>query len=116
MSKPRRRVYAIAIVAWVVIATVGVGWAFLIEVLDFGYCESSVGDSNFGELSWSVFPPGPVCSWTVASNGFADTRGPTPVMAAWLLTLAVLGLLTIRLGRAARPDPTDEPRPTARAH
>ena len=90
------------------IATVGIGWAAMIGAVDDTYCER--GDSNYGELSWSRLPPGPVCSWTEQRNGFTGTDGPTPVMSIWLLTLLVLGFIALRLiGRVSFADPQIDP-------
>lgn len=84
-------------ISWMAIAIVGLGWAALIDFLGDTYCER--GDSNYGELSWSRLPPGPVCSWTEQRNGFTETYGPTPVMAIWLLALLVLGFIALRFIR-----------------
>jgi hypothetical protein len=98
------------VVPWFLLFTVGVGWAVFIESFELSYCEHDRHDSASGELSWSVLPPGPVCTWTVEENGFADTRGPTPVMSLWLLSLLGLGYVTVlAVQRLWPPDPADEP-------
>jgi hypothetical protein len=82
--------------AWLLVASTGLAYAALITFLGDVGCEHEVGDSNYGEFSWSVFPPGPVCTWTPRLHGFSEKQGPTVVTSVWLVTLVVLGWLAIR--------------------
>lgn len=85
---------------WFFVLLIGVGWAMLILVLDWGYCER--GDSVYGQLRWSLLPPGPTCTWTVEADGFDAHQGPTAVMSIWLATLVAGGVLAWPLVRRAR--------------
>lgn len=87
---------------WVALLCFGLAWAGIIELQDDLGCEHAAGESNYGEQSWSVLPPGPVCSWTAEVNGVDDVRGPTPVMSAWLPTLFMLGTLVVWRARQDR--------------
>jgi hypothetical protein len=90
--------------AWLLILLVGVAYAALV-VLAFGdaYCEPFPGGSDYGELRWSVWPPGPTCTFTAEVHGFDEVRGPYPVMSIWLAVLAVGGVLWVKLLRVSRP-------------
>ncbi len=92
---------------WVAVAIVGLGWGAVVQVLDDGYCEKV--DSNYGKLSWSVVPPGPVCTWAADANGVDEVEGPSPVMSVWLVSLGVLGGVTVWLVRRARVATAPEP-------
>ena len=87
---------------WGAVLCFGLAWAGMIELQDDLGCEHSAGDSNYGEQSWSVLPPGPVCSWTAETNGFDEVRGPTPGMSVWLLVLVTLGALVVWRARRSR--------------
>lgn len=95
------RVSAVLLVlGWTGLLLLGLGWRAFVAADDL-YCEHSTGDSNFGELSWSIVPPGPVCTWTTERNGFDERYGPTPVMSIWLLALLVIGGLVVWVTRRA---------------
>ncbi len=74
---------------WVLFLVIGVGYAAMVILLGSAYCEPFEGSSQYGELRWSLWPPGPTCSFTKSVHGFSETRGPTPVMTMWLVGLAV---------------------------
>jgi hypothetical protein len=59
----RIAVAVLAVLSWIGLAAIGIGWAVVIETLDSGYCEHEQGDSNDGEQSWSVMPPGCIDSF-----------------------------------------------------
>ena len=99
----RRRLFAyIATAAWVVVLLAGLGYGALVQLHGAAYCEPFEGSSQYGELRWSVFPPGPTCTFTANVNGFDEVRGPYPVMSAWLLVLAVGGVACVALLRRSR--------------
>lgn len=84
--------------AWFIIAAIGI--AYGLNVWDMGsmYCPVEQGASTYGELSWSILPPGPVCTFTVDVHGFDEVRGPYPVMSIWLLVL-VIGTVAFAVAR-----------------
>lgn len=91
-----------AALAWLGLLLIGLAWGALILFLGDMYCDR--GRSNYGELSWSWSPPGPVCTWTAASNGSAGSAGPTWVMSTWLVALLVWGLAVRYARRKARDE------------
>lgn len=92
----------LASVVWVGILLVGVAYGVLVEALGPTYCELTPGSSAYGELGWSVLPPGPTCTFTEAVHGIDAVRGPYPVMSIWLAFLAIGGMLCIALFRRSR--------------
>ena len=52
-------------------------------------CEAERGDSIYGELSWSLALPGPVCTYTEVLNGFDLEQGPS---VWWSVAVAYLVL------------------------
>ncbi|MFZ4433294.1 MAG: hypothetical protein ACOYOQ_08890 [Microthrixaceae bacterium] len=97
-----RLLAVVAVVGWLGILAVGVAYGALVEDLGDAYCEPFEGSSQYGELRWSVLPPGPTCTFTVAEHGFDEVRGPWPVMSVWIAVLVVGGLVCVALVRAAR--------------
>ena len=99
----------VAVTLWIVLAVVGAIGIAAVDVLGDAGCEKS--ESNYGKLSWSTIPPGPVCTWTTEVNGFDEVDGPSPVMSIWLVALTVLGAGSIwlvwRARRATDPCLTD---------
>jgi hypothetical protein len=113
---PRRDVHqlSIAVVAVVLgscgalLLLIGLGWAVLVHLLGSNVCQ--LGDSNYGELSWSVLPPGPVCTWTAERDGFDYVEGPSHVVSVWLLVIAAIGAAAAWTSRlAVRTDATNTP-------
>lgn len=82
----------VSIVSWVGVALVGLAGLTLIGLEGDLGCDLSGADSNYGTLSWSALPPGPVCTYTVDENGVGKVDGPSPVTSIWLLTLVGLGV------------------------
>lgn len=72
---------------------VGALWMAFIGVSASTYCER--GDSNYGALTWSKLPPGPVCTWSDQTHGGASTTGPTPVMSVWIIVMILLGVVAV---------------------
>ena len=70
------------------VALAGLAWATVV-VDDELYCELEQGDSNFGTVSWSLLPPGPKCTYTVAMNGLDRVEGPGPVTSIWVSALVM---------------------------
>ncbi len=91
-----------AALSWLGLLLIGLAWAALILLLGDMYCDR--GRSNYGELSWSWLPPGPVCTWTEKSDGYAGSAGPTWVMSTWLVVLAVWGFAARFARRKARDE------------
>jgi hypothetical protein len=92
----------VATMAWAVVLVAGLGYGAMIQLLGDAYCKPFEGGSDYGELRWSALPPGPTCRFTADVHGFDEVRGPYPVMSAWLLVLAVGGVLCIALLRKSR--------------
>ncbi len=97
---PLRIFAGLAVLGWVSVLLIGLAWLMLILGLDWGYCER--GDSTYGELSWSLLPPGPTCTWTNEADDVDAHRGPTAVMSIWLAALLAGGLVAWLLVRTAR--------------
>ena len=97
---PLRIFAGLALLGWVFVLLIGLAWLMLILGLDWGYCDR--GDSVYGELRWSLVPPGPTCTWTIKADGVDAHQGPTAVMSIWLVTLLVGGLVAWLLVRMAR--------------
>ncbi|MEQ1699648.1 MAG: hypothetical protein ABMA25_06040 [Ilumatobacteraceae bacterium] len=91
-----------AALSWLGVLLIGLAWGALILLLGDTYCDG--GLSNYGELSWSWLPPGPVCTWTAQSNGAVGRAGPTWVMSTWLIVLLVWGFAVRYARRKARDE------------
>lgn len=108
----RMAIAVLVVLAWLGLAAIGVTYAAFRQVSGWASCEHERGDSNYGEFSWSAIPPGPVCTWTLAGNGFDDSKGPTPVMSLWLLSLVGLGVAAVwAIRTASRYESPIEPEP-----
>lgn len=93
-------------VAWLLTLAAGMGYALLVQLRGSTYCEPSEGSSQYGDLSWSVLPPGPTCRFSQEVHGFDATRGPTPVMSIWIAALllgACVILVLALIARGSRP-------------
>jgi len=90
---------AVAAIFWFALAILGTVGLASVAVLGDAACEKS--ESNYGKLSWSTIPPGPVCTWTTSLNGVDEVAGPGPIMSLWLVSLGVLGGGSIWLVRRA---------------
>lgn len=102
-GKPREvLLWWIGALATAVIALAGLAYAALISVLDNTTCTGAGGDSNYGAFSWSVMPPGPVCTYSVEQNGRAFVEGPGPEMSVWLLTLLAAAMVLVVTRRHRR--------------
>lgn len=89
-----------AIMIWAAVLLVGIAYAILIS--DDLYCEPVDGSSDYGDFAWSVFPPGPTCTFNEAVHGFDEVRGPNPGMSIWLIALLLGAVLCIELLRRSR--------------
>ncbi|MGB3409990.1 MAG: hypothetical protein WBA45_02235 [Microthrixaceae bacterium] len=69
-----------------------------IEGMGDSFCESAADSSNYGEMSWSLAPPGPQCTFTVESNGFDEVRRPSPLMSLWLTALVLASTAVLVVG------------------
>jgi hypothetical protein len=84
-------------VLWLLGAVAGIGWVGLVSFFGDAWCER--GDSNYGQLSWSVLPPGHTCTWTAQDNGFDATEGPGWQGSAYIIVMAVGGVTILALQR-----------------
>lgn len=89
----------VATVAGTALLLVGLLWMAFIGFSASTYCER--GDSNYGTLSWSTLPPGPVCTWSEGPIRAAETTGPTPVMSMWILVMGALAVIAVGAFRSA---------------
>jgi hypothetical protein len=81
---------------WSVAASLFLVWVVLIQVSgNIVWCEASSGDSNYGELRWSLLPPGHFCSWTTESNGFTATTRPNVLYTVVAVALLVGGVVIL---------------------
>jgi hypothetical protein len=87
-------------VGWAGLLLIGLAWGSLVVVMGDTYCEHPTRSSDYGNLSWSIVPPGPQCSW--GSGPGTEVEGPTPVMSIWLVLLLVVGGLTLWVARHGR--------------
>ena len=83
---------ALTIGAFIIVMLVGLAGLALIGVSGDLGCELQGSDSNYGALSWSVVPPGPVCTYTQAENGVDEVDGPASTTSLWILSLLGLGI------------------------
>lgn len=97
-----RRMTVIAAALWVLGAVVGLGWIWLVSSLGDAGCEHRDGDSNYGELTWSLFPPGSKCTWTVSQNGVDEVEGPSWHGTAYLVSMVIGAGATALIFRASR--------------
>jgi hypothetical protein len=97
-------IVVLAVLAWIGIAGVGLAWMAVVDFEGDLYCQQPGSDSNYGKLSWSAVPPGPVCTYTAQMNGVDRVDGPTPVTSVWLLTLVGLGSASVWAVRLAVRD------------
>lgn len=88
--------------AWFIIAAIGTAYGWLVWDMGEMYCPVEQGASTYGELSWSILPPGPVCTFTAEVHGFDEVRGPYPVMSIWLVVLVVGAVAFVIARRRAR--------------
>jgi hypothetical protein len=100
--RPMRLLAYLAVALWFLVLFVGVAYGASIVALGNGYCEPFEGGSTYGELRWSVWPPGPTCTFTAEVHGFDEVRGPYPVMSIWLAALVAGGVLCVSLLRRSR--------------
>lgn len=92
----------LALVVYVLTLLTGMAAAVLVEMAG-QFCEWPEGDSNYGAVTWSAFPPGPGCTWTEERNGVDARHDPTPGESAavviWLVVVTVSG--TVAFGELA---------------
>jgi len=96
-------VVVVAATAWFAVLLMGLGYAVLLQLLGDAACSLDPSGSNYGELGWSVVPPGPTCTFTHELHGIDEVRGPTPVMSVWILVLVAGAVALVLAGlRTAR--------------
>jgi hypothetical protein len=87
----------------VALALIGIAYAMILS--DVTACATPGADSNWGELSWSVLPPGPRCTFTEEANGSDRVEGPGPGMSIWIAVLVGLAAVLGRGYRRTSPVP-----------
>ena len=92
-----------AVLVWFGALTLGLGAIAVLE-LDAGLlCERAGSDANYGQVEWSLLPPGPRCRWTEEINGVDAVEEPGPLTSIWLAALVGLGLPVVwAIRRVAR--------------
>lgn len=115
MTQQGRVVVAVAaFLVWFGALAMGLGAVAVVELGGGVFCERANSDSNYGEMEWSLLPPGPRCRWTEEFNGVDTAEGPGPLMSVWLAAVVGLGGLAVwavrrvprrpeELGAAAEP-------------
>jgi hypothetical protein len=79
---------------WFVMLLAGLGFPALTTAFhDRCYRD---GGTTQGTLRWSAVPPGYVCTWTSAQNGFDARRGPGPWPSVYLAVMAASGLALVK--------------------
>jgi hypothetical protein len=96
---------AVVWIAWVSTGVLGI--AAVRELGDLG-CEHETSDSNYGELSWSALPFGPVCTWTIEVNDVDDRDGPSILGSIWVLGVLAGPAVYVLLGRPLRQQQSDQ--------
>lgn len=98
--KRHGRLTALVILGWAAILSMTL--AYVVAWTYFGdlSCEAFPDTSSYGEVVWSVVPPGPICTFTEANNGFDEVRGPSPVMSILIFLLIAGGVLVAMLLRS----------------
>lgn len=94
--RSRQIAWTAAFMATIGLALIGAGYGTLLALVDGFACPTPGADSEWGELSWSVLPPGPRCTWTAELHGVDRVEGPGPVTTLWLLILAVMAAVLRR--------------------
>lgn len=107
--RKRQVVWTLVFLFTISLALIGVAYGMFVEYADGLTCPTPGMDSNWGELSWSVLPPGPRCTWSEELNGITRVEGPGPVMSVWLASLVILTVSLGRVYRRAFPRWTDRP-------
>ena len=97
----------------VVVTILGLGGLLLINFEGDLGCELSGSDSNYGELTWSLVPPGPACTFTSEVNGVDKVDGPSPVTSIWLVLVSSSAVFSVwALLRARREQSVAAARPS----
>lgn len=84
----------IAMGIWIMVFLVGIAYTVIVGILGSTVCEPFEGSSQYGELRWSAWPPGPTCTFRESVHGFDEVRGPSPAATVWLVALG-LGMCVI---------------------
>lgn len=101
--RKRQVVWTLVFLFTVSLALIGVAYGLFVEYADGLTCPTPGADSNWGELSWSVLPPGPRCTWSEELNGIDRVEGPGPVMSSWIVAVAGLSVGLMRAHRRTFP-------------
>lgn len=79
---------------WLVMLLSGFGFVALTAAFQSANCYRA--DSNRGTLTWSLVPPGHVCTWTTARNGLDARQGPGAWPSVYVALMAVSGVALVR--------------------
>jgi hypothetical protein len=67
---------------------------------DATYCALDGADSNYGEASLSLWPPGPECEYTASLNGVDRVDSPGPATSIWIVTVAAMTVVLVSTRRS----------------
>src|SRR5262245_49890626 len=75
-----------AILGWLGLFLVGMVTVVALNTFgDVVACDHPTNDSDYGEVHWSIFPPGPYCVWSrERGNVVDDTSEPGLAFSLWL--------------------------------
>jgi hypothetical protein len=79
---------------WLVMLLAGLGFVGLTAAFQNENCYRE--RSNPGAFSWSLVPPGHVCTWTTAPPGLPAREGPGTWPSIYLALMAVSGLALVK--------------------
>jgi hypothetical protein len=102
-ASPRHRRSRLVVAIWCFALSMPVFWVAHNELMGVTACEHPDFDSNYGDLSWSLFPPGRVCRFDAMPEYGrpAETFGPHIYLSLYLAIVAVAGVILFR--RRPRP-------------
>ncbi len=101
-SQPKRKAprnvgFRLLVAGWCLLLSLPVLWVAYNEFMGVTACEHPRFDSNYGELSWSVLPPGRVCRFANLPDGRpVETSGPHLYMSLYLLVTLLAGVALLR--------------------
>jgi hypothetical protein len=79
---------------WLVMLLAGFGFAGLTAAFQNETCYRD--GSGQGRFSWSLLPPGHVCTWRTVPSGLGARQGPGTRPSVYLAVMAVTGLALVK--------------------